>query len=135
MDTFDLNKPAMLKKGCKPKPLESCQPRRTDSYKKSSPRHSRTKQLEVLTWIARVRIPLRQSIATTGLVRPCRAPPDDGLEPVEPGYRRPNYQEAAAFFKISSRTIGRWWRRRDDILQGNYRKHVNRRPECPELSN
>ncbi|KAI0383269.1 hypothetical protein F5Y04DRAFT_250963 [Hypomontagnella monticulosa] len=133
MDISPIKKLATKKRGRKPKSIDNHQTRRIEPYKNTLPQHSNKKKIEVLVWITQIRIPLPQSIARPGYARPTVTPPDDGLPPVEPGYRRPTYAEAAEFFKIPRSTIGRWWRRRDDILQGHYGTYKSSRPEKPQL--
>ncbi|KAI2616516.1 hypothetical protein GGR54DRAFT_609438, partial [Hypoxylon sp. NC1633] len=97
---------------------------RNAPYTSTRPRHSNNKKKEVLVWLACTKIPLQQSIAiaNTLVQHNSRHLPTDGLDPLEPGYRRPTLPEASAFFRIPRSTIRGWWSRRDDILAGDYGK-------------
>jgi hypothetical protein len=52
--------------------------------------------------------------------------------PIEPGYRKPTYYEAADYFRIKSfSTVRRWWKTREKLLKGcTLKKHA---PKWPQL--
>ncbi|KAI1102571.1 hypothetical protein F4804DRAFT_312677 [Jackrogersella minutella] len=125
--------PKAKKVGRKYKDLEKRVITRVTPYGSNRPRCTNKKKKEVLTWLAQSRIPLRQSIAVAGFARPNREIEADEFEPLEPGFRRPSFVEAAAFFKLNNMTVGTWWHRRHDILEGNYNKNNIIKPEWPEL--
>jgi hypothetical protein len=52
--------------------------------------------------------------------------------PIEPGYRKPIYSEAADYFRIKSfSTIRHWWKTRQKLLKGcTFKKHA---PKWPRL--
>ncbi|KAI2604057.1 uncharacterized protein GGS25DRAFT_446043 [Hypoxylon fragiforme] len=123
MEFIDFGEPEAQKPGRKFKDLQSRSIAHINhSSNKSKPRHSDRKKKEVLMWLALTSIPLQESLVRPGLVKPTGRMKDDGLSPVEPGFRRPTYKEAGDFFKISPNTIQGWWQRREQILHGPKKK-------------
>ncbi|KAI2466459.1 DDE superfamily endonuclease-domain-containing protein [Annulohypoxylon bovei var. microspora] len=133
MDSSSVSVPKRKKTGRTHKCVSKRVFSRITPYTRNKPRNSNKKKKDVLTWLVQVRVPLRQSIAVFGYVKPHRQYPTDEFEPPETGFRRPTFVEAAAFFKIPSSTVRLWWHRRDDILEGDYNKNGLIHPSWPDL--
>ncbi|KAI0882128.1 uncharacterized protein GGS22DRAFT_170276 [Annulohypoxylon maeteangense] len=118
MKTSPTNAKTPKRRGRPPKPISERAVSRISPYRSNKPRHSIKKKKEVVIWLAYTQIPLKQSIARQGFALPTRQISGDGLEPLEPGFRRPTFLEAASFFKICQSTICGWWQLRKDLLKG-----------------
>ncbi|KAI1107457.1 hypothetical protein F4804DRAFT_297101 [Jackrogersella minutella] len=133
MEKSSPNLPPATKVGRTPKRYANRALLRTTPYNSSQARSSDRKKREVLTWIVQTRIPLQPSKTRPGLHHITRQIPAPEFTPLEPGFRRPTFREAAAFFKLNAKTISYWWHKRDDILKGNLKKHPEE--QHPQLRN
>jgi hypothetical protein len=77
--------------------------------------YSRQRKQQVLLFLLHHRIPSNGS--TIG--RPLADKPLANDPPIEPGYRRPTYSEAADYFRIKRlTTVSYWWKPGETLLKG-----------------